>query len=300
VTVTNSGSASLALSSIALSGAQADDFGLSTTCGGSLSAGASCTLSLTFKPVSTGAKVASVTLTDNASGSPQSVALTGTGTSGGGTPAATLSATSLAFGNQSAGSTSASKSVTVTNSGSGSLTLTSIALSGAQADDFGLSTTCGGSLSAGASCTLSVTFKPVSTGAKVASVTLTDNASGSPQSIALTGTGTAAGSAPAVKLSATALAFGNQAAGSFSASKSVTLTNSGSGSLTLSSIALTGAQADDFVLSKTCGGSLSAGASCTITVEFAPVSSGSKVASVTITDNASGSPQAIALTGTGT
>jgi subtilase family serine protease len=220
--------------------------------------------------------------------------------SSGSSAAVKLSATSLAFGNQSAGSTSASKSVTVTNSGSASLTLSSIALTGAQADDFALSKTCGGSLSAGASCTFSVTFKPVSSGAKVASVTLTDNASGSPQSVALTGTGTSGGAAPAVKLSATSLAFGDQAAGSFSAAKSVTLTNSGSGSLTLSSIGVTGAQADDFVLSKTCGNSLSAGASCTISVEFAPVSSGSKVASVTITDNASGSPQAIALTGTGT
>ncbi len=181
-------------------------------------------------------------------------------------PAVTLSATSLAFGNQAAGSTSAAKSVTVTNSGSGSLTLTAIALSGAQADDFGLSKTCGSSLAAGASCTLSVTFKPVSTGAKVASVSITDNASGSPQSIALTGTGTSGGGAPAVTLSSTSLAFGNQAAGSTSASKSVTVTNSGSGSLTLTSIALSGAQADDFVLSKTCGSSLAAGASCTISV----------------------------------
>jgi len=220
--------------------------------------------------------------------------------SSGSAPAVKLSAISLAFGDQSAGSTSASKSVTVTNSGSTSLTLSSIALTGAQADDFALSKTCGGSLSAGASCTLSVTFKPVSTGSKVASVSITDNASGSPQSIALTGTGTSGGSAPAVKLGATSLSFGDQKAGSTSASKSVTVTNSGSGSLTLSSIALTGPQADDFTLSNTCGGALSAGASCTVSVAFKPVSAGSKVGSVTLSDNASGSPQSIALTGTGT
>ena len=213
-------------------------------------------------------------------------------------PAVTLTATSLAFGNQVPGSSSASKSVTLTNSGSASLSLSSIVLSG-EADDFVLSKTCGASLAAGASCTISVAFKPVSSGSKTASVAITDNASGSPQPIALTGTGSTASSAAALTLSATSLAFGNQVPGSSSASKSVTLTNSGSASLTLSSIVLSG-EADDFVLSKTCGASLAAGATCTISVVFKPVSAGSKTASVTITDNASGSPQPIALTGTGT
>jgi subtilase family serine protease len=106
-------------------------------------------------------------------------------------------------------------------------------------------------------------------------------------------------SGPAVTLSAASLAFGNQAPGSSSASKSVTLTNSGTASLTLSSIVL-GGETDDFVLSKTCGTSLAAGASCTLSVVFKPVSAGSKTGTVTITDTASSSTPPITLTGTGT
>jgi len=106
---------------------------------------------------------------------------------------------------------------------------------------------------------------------------------------------------PSLTLSAISLAFGNEAPGSKSGAKSVTLTNGGSAALTLSSIAVTGTEATNFVLSKTCGASLPAGASCAISVVFKPASSGSKVASVTLTDNdPAGSPQSITLTGTGT
>jgi hypothetical protein len=117
--------------------------------------------------------------------------------------------------------------------------------------------------------------------------------------VTLTGTGIAA-SAAAVKLSATTLTFASQAAGTSSAAQTVTLTNSGSTALTLTSITLTGGQADDYVLTKSCGASLAAGASCTLSVTFKPVSAGTKLANITIVDNASGSPQVVVLTGTGT
>jgi hypothetical protein len=101
-----------------------------------------------------------------------------------------------------------------------------------------------------------------------------------------------------VTLSPTSLAFATQKAGTTSAAKTVTVTNSGSATLTFTTITLTG-QADDFVLSKTCASTLAASASCTLSVSFNPVSAGNKSASVSIADNASGSPQAVALTGTG-
>jgi hypothetical protein len=107
-------------------------------------------------------------------------------------PALTLSPKSLAFGDEMVGSTSALKTVTVTNSGTANVTFKSIGLAGSLAADFGLTKTCGTTLAAKASCTLSVTFKPVSAGAASASVSLADNVTGSPQTIALTGTGVAA------------------------------------------------------------------------------------------------------------
>ena len=105
-------------------------------------------------------------------------------------PGVKLSATLLTFSTQAAGTSSAAQTVTLTNSGTASLTFTaSMALTGGQADDYSFTTTCGASLSAGARCTLSVTFKPVSASKKLASIKIYDNAAGSPQSVVLIGTG---------------------------------------------------------------------------------------------------------------
>jgi hypothetical protein len=151
--------------------------------------GASCTIGVAFKPVSSGAKSAKLSVTDDTADSPQSVALSAIGVPASSTAVVNLSATSLAFGSEKVDATSASKSVTVTNSGTATLMLTSVTVSGGQADDFILTTSCGSSLAAGASCTLSVKFKPVSTGAKSSSVRLVDTAGGSPQSVQLSGSG---------------------------------------------------------------------------------------------------------------
>ena len=211
-----------------------------------------------------------------------------------------VSPTSLAFGNEATATTSAAKTVTIKNSGTATISFSSIKLTGGQADDFALSKTCGSSLAANASCTLSVTFKPVSTGAKAASISIADNASNSPQTVALSGTGTTATAMPTIALSPTSLSFGNEKAGDSSSAKNVTVTNSSSTALSLTSITITGSQADDFTLTKTCGISLAAKSSCSISVTFKPVSTGSKTASISIADNASASPQAVPLSGTGT
>jgi hypothetical protein len=105
------------------------------------------------------------------------------------TAAVTLSASSLTFGNQKVGTTSPPQTVTLTNTGSGILQITSIAVTGTNSGDFAENNNCGKSLTGGASCTLSVTFKPTATGSRSAAVTITDNASGSPQQVTLSGTG---------------------------------------------------------------------------------------------------------------
>jgi len=98
-------------------------------------------------------------------------------------PAVTLSPTSLTFASQTIGTTSAAQMVKLTNSGTAPLTLTTIAASG----DFAQTNNCGSSLAAAASCSITVTFTPTTTGARSGVVTLTDNASGSPQTLGLTG-----------------------------------------------------------------------------------------------------------------
>ena len=103
--------------------------------------------------------------------------------------------------------------------------------------------------------------------------------------------------APVVTLSATSLTFPNQTVGSTSAAQTVTLKNTGTASLTISSLQISG----DFAFAGTgnCSGSVAAAASCTISVNFTPSATGTRTATVTITDNAAGSPQHISLTGSG-
>jgi hypothetical protein len=191
--VTNSGNAALALGGIGIAGTDAGDFAQSSTCPVSpatLAAGASCTVAVTFSPTGAGSRTASVSLTDNATGSPQSVALTGTG--GTPTPAVTLTPSSVSFGAQKVGATSAAQAITLKNSGTAPLALTGVSLSGTNAADYAQTNTCPASpstLAAGASCTISVTFTPAAAGTRTASLNVADNAPGSPQGVALSGTG---------------------------------------------------------------------------------------------------------------
>src|SRR5207248_1914558 len=120
-----------------------------------------------------------VSISDDAAASPQSVAVSGTGTA----PGVTLSPTSLTFATQALNTASAAQTVTLTNSGTTPLTITSISDTGANAGDFTETTTCPlspSALAAGANCTISVTFKPTATGSRTASLSIADNAGGSP------------------------------------------------------------------------------------------------------------------------
>jgi hypothetical protein len=294
VTVKNTGTAALSLSSIAITGTGAGSFQkTATTCGSSLSAGSSCTVSVAFKPAAAGALTASLKITDNASGSPQAVTLSGTGVS---VPVFSLSATALSFPVTTAKTVSETQSVTVKNTGRSAASISSIALGGANPTDFIELSNCGSSLAAGASCTIVVAFKPAAASSYTATLSLKDTASGSPQKVTLSGTGVAA---PALTLSATSLSFGTVKKGTVSAPKLVTATNAGKTTVSLASIALTGSNAGSFLELDNCGPTLAPAASCTLWVAFTPTATGAQSAKVTLTGNAAGSPQSIALSGTG-
>ena len=300
VTVKNSGTAALTLTSETITGTNATSFLKSaTTCTTSLAAGASCTVSVEFKPAAAGALAASLSIADNATGSPQLVALKGTGVAAG-KPAVTLSPTSLTFASTTVGATTAAQVVTVKNSGTAALTLTSETITGTNATSFIKSaTTCGTSLAAGASCTVSVEFKPAAAGALTASLSIADNATGSPQVVKLSGTG-AATKTPTVTLTPTSIAFPATAVGATSDAQIVTVKNTSTVTVTISSITVGGTNATSFEEIGTCGTSLAAGASCSLYVAFKPASAAALTGTISVADNATGSPQKVTLTGTGT
>ena len=297
IMLSNPGNATLTITGISLVGMNPGDFAQTNTCGASLAASASCIISVTFTPASAASFSATVSVADNATGSPQTAALSGTGVAAA-APQAVLSPTSLSYPNQTTGTTSAAQTVTLSNPGSGTLTITGISLAGMNPGDFAQTNTCGSSLAAAASCIISVTFTPASAASFSATVSVADNATGSPQTAALSGTGVAP-AAPQAVLSPTSLSYPNQTTGTTSAAQTVTLSNPGNATLTITGISLAGTNPGDFAQTNTCGSSLAAAASCTISVTFTPASAASFSATVSVADNATGSPQTAALSGTG-
>ncbi len=111
-----------------------------------------------------------------------------------------------------------------------------------------------------------------------------------------------AGSGSSFSVSPSPLAFGSQTQGTTSSAKSLTVTNTGSTSLSIGSVVEGGVDAVDFPIgSDTCNGAaLAANATCTVSIKFAPTTTAPESATLMFTDNASDSPQVVNLTGTGT
>ncbi len=279
ILLTNTGTGDLTPLTISTTG----DFAQTNNCTVPVNPGTACTIGVTFTPSAPGSRTGTLTLTDNATNSPQTVTLSGTGLAA----VVSLSATSLTFSGQALSTQSASQTITLTNTGSVALAPLAISASG----DFAQTNTCAGSVAPSANCVISVTFTPTAVGPRSGALTLTDNAMNSPQSVSLSGTG----QAPLVSFSAASLTFSGQAVSSQSAPQTVTLTNTGN--LTLSSLTI--ARTGNFAETNTCPASLAAGANCTISVTFSPLGAGTQSGTITVTDNAANSPQTIALSGTG-
>ena len=286
LTLTNTGAASLMITNVSIAG----DFAQTDNCGTSLSAGGNCTINVSFKPTASGSRTGTLSIADNTSSSPQNVALVGTGTSAP-APVASWSPSTLTFSSTTVGATSSPLSVTFSNIGNAPLTISSVSTSG----DFAQTNTCGSSVAAGANCVISVSFKPTASGTRTGTLSIADNSSSSPQNVALTGTG-AAVPAPLVSLSPSSLTFSSTTVGATSSPLSVTLSNTGNASLSISGIYTSG----DFAQTNTCGSSVAVGANCGIHVTFTPTAAGTRTGLVSVTDTASGSPQSITLTGNGT
>jgi hypothetical protein len=298
--VTNTGSASLIVTATASSNATEFPISYDACSGTTLTPDQHCIVGVKFSPLLGGSRSGSIQVTDNAAGSPQSVAVTGTGY---GIPNASLSPSSLAFGDVNIDARSARETITLTNPGTDTLVIAGIGFRGANASVFTQTNNCPGSLAPAAYCTVSISFKPTVAGTVGADLAITDNANNAAASVqvaTLTGTGVAV---PTAALAPNVLTFPSSDIGATSAAQAATLTNSGTGPLTIASIVLGGVNSGDFAETNNCGGSLVAGGSCTFSVTFTPSAAGSRSATITITDNANnqaGTTEIISLHGTGT
>ncbi len=279
VLLRNMGSSSLSISTIVTSG----DFAETDNCGNNVPAAGSCTLAVTFTPTATGVRTGFIQIQDDAAGSPHIISLSGTGTA----PLALVSPTSLSFSSVPVGSSSTAQTATLTNAGTAALIITSIQITG----DFSQTNNCPGSLSVGSTCNISVVFSPVASGVRNGTLSIIDNAQGSPQTVSLTGTGLGFSAA----LAPTSLSFSSVPLGTSSSPLTATLTNTGSTSVTISNITTIG----DYRQTNNCPLTLLAGSSCNINVVFTPTAEGRRSGTLSVSDNAQGSPQTLSLNGTG-
>ena len=180
VTISNTGTATLHFSNIATNG----DFALTTStspCGSTLAVGKSCKVKVIFTPTQPGLRTGTLSIYDDASNSPQTVPLSGTGSA-----AVGLAPASVTYTSRTVGTTSSPKTFTLTNHQS--VTMNNIVIS--TTGDFSVSTTtCGTSLPALGTCTIGVTFTPTQTGTRTGTLSVSDDAPNSPQVSNLTGTG---------------------------------------------------------------------------------------------------------------
>ena len=286
VSVTNTGAAAVNISQATVTGSAFSIVGGNPS--SSIPVGQSTTVQIRFAPQSSGAATGNLTVTSDASNSPLTISFGGTGTQ----PGLTISPASLNFNNVTVGQSS-SQNVTLTNSGNADLTLNLATISGSGFGMSGLSLP--RTLTASQSLTFSVQFTPSSTAAASGSIQFTDNAPGSPQTLTMTGSAVAANST--LTANPGSVNFGNVVVGSTS-TQTITLTNSGTVSVTVNQVSTTGAGFSTSGI--TAGQSIAAGGSASFTARFAPTAAGTASGNITLTTSAANPTVSIALSGTGT
>jgi hypothetical protein len=327
VTVANPGTSTLAISSISTSG----PFSETNNCGTVLAAGASCTASVEFSPTAGGAQTGELAIANSATASPIGATLSGTGVTSTTNLAlsATMSSNSVESGypasNVNDGNTSTywegvdggSYPQTLTANLGSATALGSVTLELPPATSWATrSETLSvlGSTNGSSYTTLvpsaSYTFNP-STGNTVSfnlpsgtndqylELSFTANSGWTAAQLAefeiFPGSGSS-GSSASLTATPNSLSFGNEAVGSTSSAQSVTVQNTGSAAATISSVTASAG----FGETNTCGSSLAAGASCTVSVTFAPTASGAASGTLTVSSNATNSTLTATLSGTGT
>jgi len=258
--------------------------------------GSSCELTLRFSPTTTGELNATLNLTNNITGSPHKLNLTGTGLTQVPLFCSDVVKTSE-YGIVNIG-TSTVHSIVITNCGTADMFITNAVLSGATGDFVIVSAPCTNStIAPNTSCAIGVRFAPLTSGRLTAKLTINNNTENGPHTVDLGGTGKTP--APLLFLTPLTLTFDTGPVGATSGVKKVTIKNIGDAPLTNFTISLTG---DAYILLPgACSGAiLATGQSCEVSVRFAPSVLGATSGSIQFVDNdTSGSPHTVALSGIG-
>jgi hypothetical protein len=286
VTALNDGASPLSIEAVNIAGKNPNDFSQSNNCPTSLPVGSKCKITVVFEPTAGGPREATLQVNYKGVGSPQTVALKGTGA----VSTVTLKPSKLEFALQLVGTHSSPQTATLTNTGTVQVNISNITTSG----PFNQNNNCPSSLPVNSSCQINVTFSPVGPGHASGKLSVTDDAEGSPQMVALSGIGTV------VTISPLSINFGNQKVGTHGSPAPVKVKNVGKNAIKIDQITFEGEDPGDFSQTSNCGHSLGGGKSCTIRVTFTPQGKGNRSASLEVFDNGGGSPQTVALTGTGT
>jgi len=282
VTLTNIGSATLNVAGFTLTGSE---FVLTNNCPATLAVAANCTINVTFTPASSGNHLGRISLADNAYDSPQVVQLQGNIP----VPALTFDPSADFFTGYAVGSVSNAQATFITSSGTGPLTITNVSVTG----DFFETDNCIGVLPINQNCVVSVSFRPTAVGTRTGTVLITDNASDSPQSFALSGIGIA----ELVMLPSSPINFPNVLLGQSSSPLAVTLSNFTSSAIGVSQITVT--PYPEFSQTNNCGTSVAAQATCVVNLTFTPHAAGIRSGNILILDT-NGNQVGTDLGGSGT
>jgi hypothetical protein len=286
--ISNAGGAPMSNVGVQITGPSAASFSWSAnTCGVTLSDGSSCTLQVKFTPASAGQSAAMLTVSSSTSGvAPKQVPLSGIGQSESGI---SITPMQMNFNVATLGDSSVAQIATVSNASNASASGLAVSV----LPPFrAIKSSCGVTLASGASCTVGVVFTPSTNG--VASGTLVVSATGlTPATAVLVGVGGAAGS---VQTQPGALNFATTGVGTKSAAQTLKLTNNGP--VPLASLNLA-ASAGFEVASADCGSTVDPGASCAVSLTFAPATAGEKAGKLTISSPSLAINSTVSLSGMG-
>ncbi len=296
VAVANRGQEPLAITEARLVGAAAADFQLvADGCAGSeVEASGSCALRLLFQPSASGRRRAQLRLAGNAVNAPQSLPLVGVGVA----PRLGFDPPRLELGQQTVGGATPAATLALVSTGTAPLAVRQVALEGLGAADFVVrSDACSGRrLAPGERCAVEVFFVPTAAGERRASVRVASDAAEQPAVPWLVGIGLP--QEPALALAPERIDFGTVLAGEASPGHGVTITNDGSGPLTVHSLAAGGGFR---VVGESCSAAAVApGGSCEVTLAFVPTAEGTAQEALEIRHSAGGGVHRVVLAGTGT
>jgi len=262
--------------------------------------GTTCSINATFAPTSLGPQSKSLALCDDAAGSPRTITFTGNGVS---TPVVDITIAPLfwSFGQVLVGLTSGPQSFTISNLSASQVYLGTARTTG----DFTiLGGNCGATLVGNSTCSIDAVFAPLASGGVNGTLEVTGSDQPIPAALRAKGAKAAAPTTNTViaRLQGSGVQFGDlrlPATMNFGAlllhsapgHQSLTLTNTGNGTLTISSISVSG----PFTLANGCGSTLAAGASCTVTLDFNPSALGTFNGALTVISDAPGGSRSIAL-----